>query len=363
MKTLVFIDSGVTAYQNLGLEALPGVKVFVLDPLLDGIRQISAVLAGQSDVTSLHIVSHGSHGGFYLGNTFYDSNTLQTYGSDLQGWAASLTSDADILLYGCNVAAGEAGISFVQQLSQLTGADVVASNDLTGNLALGGDWDLEVATGEIESPLAFHPQVLANYSDVLAPIRIQAEDYRVGGAGVAYFDTTPTNQGGADRTEGVDIEATTDVGGGFNVGWIRAGEWLTYDVTVPTAGTYNLVARVASGVTDAQSMRVSTRGKLLTTLTFGGTGGWQTWADATATGVILQAGSYELRLDMLSSDFNLNYIELVRTGDIPPDTVAPTPSLTAPNISAAVPQLMTSPLPIATTKQLMFQQLTSTMYR
>ncbi|MDB5103642.1 MAG: C-terminal target protein, partial [Fibrobacteres bacterium] len=62
------------------------------------------------------------------------------------------------------------------------------------------------------------------------PGRLQAEDYRGGGEGIGYHDLTTVNSGGQYRTDGVDIQATTDAGGGYNVGWIQAGEWLDYDV-------------------------------------------------------------------------------------------------------------------------------------
>ena len=36
-------------------------------------------------------------------------------------------------------------------MSRLTGADIAASSDLTGSAGLGGDWELEYATGSIEA--------------------------------------------------------------------------------------------------------------------------------------------------------------------------------------------------------------------
>ena len=60
------------------------------------------------------------------------------------------------------------------------------------------------------------------------PGTIQAEDFDRGAADVAYSDTTGGNAGGAYRSTNVDIEKTTDAGGGFNLGWVDAGEWLKY---------------------------------------------------------------------------------------------------------------------------------------
>ena len=76
---------------------------------------------------------------------------------------------------------------------------------------------------------------------------IQAEDFNLGGEGVAYHDTTATNEfGGYRGAEGPDIESTTDAGAGYNVGFIKAGEFLDYTVNVPAAGAYNVSFRLAN---------------------------------------------------------------------------------------------------------------------
>ncbi|MEZ2232538.1 DUF4347 domain-containing protein, partial [Microcoleus sp.] len=56
---------------------------------------------------------------------------------------------------------------FLQRLSELTGADIAASANLIGNAALGGDWELEVQTGCIETPIPFNANTLKTYSGVL----------------------------------------------------------------------------------------------------------------------------------------------------------------------------------------------------
>ncbi len=153
------------------------------------------------------------------------------------------------------------------------------------------------------------------------PIRIEAEDY------INFFDKSSGNTGGAFRSDDVDIQATTDVGGGYNVGWIQQGEWLTYDANIPEAGTYDIVARVASAQQGTRSLKVSVDGQS-ETLSFGGTGGWQNWTDVTAQGVNLSAGSQQLRLDMLSNSFNVNYIDII------PSNSSPTlPTLSINNVS------------------------------
>jgi ribosomal protein L14 len=138
----------------------------------DGIAQITQALKGRRGLSSLHIVAHGEAGKLWLGNGFVDSSTLEQYSDDLQSWAAALAPDADILLYGCNVAAGETGRQFVQLFSQLTGADVAASSNLTGSAALGGDWELEVKIGNVEAPIAFGAETVEAYNAVLTTRRV-----------------------------------------------------------------------------------------------------------------------------------------------------------------------------------------------
>ncbi|MDB9456052.1 DUF4347 domain-containing protein, partial [Dolichospermum circinale CS-541/06] len=124
-KTVVFIDSNVQDYQNLVDQVKPGTLLFLLNPNQDGIQQITQNLSGLTNIDSVQIISQGAEGSLSLGSTVLNSANLSNYTSQLQQWGQSLTVTGDILLYGSNVAQGSAGKTFVQQISQLTGADVV----------------------------------------------------------------------------------------------------------------------------------------------------------------------------------------------------------------------------------------------
>ena len=159
-------------------------------------------------------------------------------------------------------------------------------------------------------------------SAISLPGTIQAEEYNKGGEGVAYHDFDTTNVGGAFRpTEGVDVGATGDTGGGYNVGWIRAGEWLDYTVTVPAGGQYDIGLRWASGTTGGKA-HVSFGGTNVSgTINLGSTGGWQSWSTIWASGVSLPAGTSVLRFVVDSSNGsseigNLNSI-IVRNAVVP----------------------------------------------
>ena len=150
-RALVFVDAGVDDADALLADlraADPTLEVIRLDADADGLAQIGAALAGRSDIDAIHLISHGSAGTLQLGNTLIDGKTLAVRADEFGAWQSALSADADILLYGCEVAGNAAGEAFVATLAALTGADVAASDDITG---AGGDWALEHRRGTIEA--------------------------------------------------------------------------------------------------------------------------------------------------------------------------------------------------------------------
>ncbi|MEA5520920.1 DUF4347 domain-containing protein [Limnoraphis robusta Tam1] len=171
-KTLVFVDSQVENYQSLIEETAPNAEVIVLDSSEDGIEQITQALAERTNIESIQIISHGNDGQLNLGATTLTSENINSYSQQLSQWGNSLKQNGDILLLGCNIAASDTGKTFVQQLSQITGADVASSEDLTGNANLGGDWVLEYATGLIDAPIALQIGAMEAYENVLADFTV-----------------------------------------------------------------------------------------------------------------------------------------------------------------------------------------------
>jgi poly(hydroxyalkanoate) depolymerase family esterase len=143
-------------------------------------------------------------------------------------------------------------------------------------------------------------------------LRIQAENFDAGGEGVAYHELTTTNLGGQYRTnEAVDIETTSDTGGGYDVTGTAAGEWLEYTLYVSEPGLYNLALRVAG--TSGGSVQFLAGGINGTNLTgawtVAATGGAQTWTTISNT-VFLTPGQQVLHLGILAGGFNLNWLQL-----------------------------------------------------
>jgi hypothetical protein len=153
--TRVFIDSRVNDQDLLISQFAPGTEFTVLDASRDGIEQMVSALAGQGGYDSIQIISHGAIGSLTIGSTVLDSSTLGSYAAELALLGNALHENGDLLLYGCNVASGDQGRQFIDTLSQMTGADVAASDDATGGTAAGGDWVLEVSTGAVDQAAVF----------------------------------------------------------------------------------------------------------------------------------------------------------------------------------------------------------------
>ncbi|XHL94962.1 MAG: DUF4347 domain-containing protein [Microcoleus anatoxicus] len=231
LSAIAFIDSKVKDYQSLIAGVKPGTEVVVLDGQKDAIAQITQILACRTNIDSIHIVSHGAPGSLQLGKTRFSEANLETYSEQLQQWRSAFTDNADILIYGCNVASGprvyprvrrginspshsgsrfqptgnnsfiqsslddlcyETGVStpggtgeqarnldvdldlyldgftFIQRIAELTNTNVAASKNLTGSATKCGDWELETRTGEIKTPLVFREDAIATYNHVLS---------------------------------------------------------------------------------------------------------------------------------------------------------------------------------------------------
>ncbi|ACE85809.1 glycoside hydrolase family 19 protein [Cellvibrio japonicus] len=136
----------------------------------------------------------------------------------------------------------------------------------------------------------------------------QAENY------TNFYDTSPGNSGGAYRSDAVDIEITNDSGGGYNVGWIEATEWLVYSgLSIPASGNYTIRLRVASPSGATASVDLNGGAIQLGNFSIPATGGWQNWTTVSRT-VYINAGTYNLGVFAQTAGWNFNWIEVVGSG-------------------------------------------------
>jgi trimeric autotransporter adhesin len=199
-REIVFVDAAVPDAQPLidGILAQRSdsadIEVVQLRADANGLQQISDVLAGEGHVDTVHIVSHGEPGRLWLGNGLVDERALQQH-SGFGAWRGALDADADVLLWGCNVADSAAGEAFVARFAAVTGADVAASTNDTGSAARGADWSLEFSSGGV---LPNNTLADAGWSGVLATFTvINTNDSGAGSLRQAMLD--------ANSTAGADI--------------------------------------------------------------------------------------------------------------------------------------------------------------
>jgi endoglucanase len=123
------------------------------------------------------------------------------------------------------------------------------------------------------------------------PGKIEAEDY--------FFQ------------DGVQLETTTDVGGGQNIGYLDANDYLDYEVEVTTTGTYKVEYRVASENSGGIALQLIDAAGTMTILhltSFAATGGWQNWVTYNEN-AYLDAGQYTLRVLITQAPFNMNWMD------------------------------------------------------
>ncbi|TKB56628.1 DUF4347 domain-containing protein [Ferrimonas aestuarii] len=166
---LVIVD-GSLPQQQLFLDAISDnntIKLHRLPSTENAIESLEQILSEYRQLHALHIVSHGDSGQLQLGNTIIDTASLTANPQLLQSIKRSIVPDGDLLLYGCNVAAGQQGKAFIEFVAEQANIDVAASTNLTGNALLGGDWTLERHSGQVEHLVRFSSNSMNAYSSVL----------------------------------------------------------------------------------------------------------------------------------------------------------------------------------------------------
>jgi cell division septation protein DedD len=193
-------------------------------------------------------------------------------------------------------------------------------------------------------PVARVTSSIPTQTEISIPGQFQSVDYDQGGEGIAYHDTTPSNDGGAYRAEGVDIEQSTGESGP-TVAYIRPGEWLRYTITVPKTCTYTTTFRVASPNND-RSFALEMDGKAIGTVRIPNTGSFETYTSVTTT-IPMNAGVHQFKLTFTDGHHNLGAISVTPAEEVPPVTTQqptePSPTTTLPPQIPQIQQISTVP--------------------
>ncbi|MDB5335317.1 MAG: hypothetical protein JWN70_936 [Planctomycetaceae bacterium] len=258
---VAFVDSQVDNYQQIVADLQSQstsdrqIEVIVLDSGHDGIEQITDTLRGRHDIDAIHVFSHGTAGAVKMGDVWLTQDLVANYQGEFQSWQAALSTDADILLYGCEVAASAGGVQLLGTLSQLTSADVSASSNNTGSALFGGDWNLEYSTGSIETAVAVSDTVQQNWTNLLNVAVDSASSVAIDGV---LSTTLSHTTSGSNRLMLVSIAidphgsigssvtyngvALTRIGVGSQVGTHSRMEF--WELLSPTPGTHNVVVNL-----------------------------------------------------------------------------------------------------------------------
>jgi hypothetical protein len=207
---IIFIDTSVPDYQQLAQQWAGRGEVVLIDSSKDGIAQMQATLATESNVSAIHIVSHGQEGAFFLGTTRVDEASIDgALAGSLAAIGRAIEPGGDILIYGCDFAEGADGQRALDAFAHATGRDVAASTDLTGASDLGGDWTLEAHDGTIEArsldATDWHHTLVA---DNPIPISVQADSLTVKDGNGNQIVTGSTGYGSDNRSADVGVGAT-----------------------------------------------------------------------------------------------------------------------------------------------------------
>lgn len=349
VRELVIVDEGVAEADKAVLRRAlkPGVEMVHISSAAAGLPQLIAALEGHNSLAAIHVISHAEAGAILLGNSRITAENIQ---QEIQAFAAlngAVREGGDLLFYGCDLAANKAGEELLDIISNNTGLDVAASNNLTGNPALDGDWDLEVKRGNVETALAFSEKSLKDFSSVL-----------VASSGTKDFVSGWTDNN-TSLTSTDFIVRGFDSGGSpitdlsiYNVNPYPVVAYLQFGYDTSTTGTYFYVAadgtntgsfeltgleagEVLSGqFTNVHIVGIKPDGSTITSSDLDGTGGTDTFTFGAGqlvgfSGVKLKA--FKLVFDTNGSDDTKPYFEF-RSFTIQ-GALAPLPKVTDGRIS------------------------------
>ncbi len=226
-REVAFVDTTLKDYQTLVDGVGENVEVY----LVSSLDEINSILQSQKDIDAIHILSHGSTGEITIGNDVLNSDTLDENAQLLETMKNSLTENGDILLYGCNVASNGDGEEFINSIAQITQADVAASDDVTGNNALGGNWILEKSIGVIDT----NDLNIASYDGTLAATTF---NFSSGTIDINYTNHVRQNIDGVvvDATI-LDSGTSPTVSGGIFTDSSNQGKTMQFNFSTPSVAS------------------------------------------------------------------------------------------------------------------------------
>jgi hypothetical protein len=149
------------------------------------------------------------------------------------------------------------------------------------------------------------------------PGTFEAENFDLGGEGVAYHDNTIGNGGGQFRpTEDVDIIVSSDTPAvGYVVNDFESGEWLAYTINVAQTATYRIEIRASSTFSNSAFHIEIDRANATGSLGVPNTASFNVFQNVGKSGITLSQGQHSLRLVADQQFFNVNWIRITQETD------------------------------------------------
>ncbi|MCA9012136.1 MAG: DUF4347 domain-containing protein, partial [Planctomycetaceae bacterium] len=185
---LVFLDSSVSNLDQIisdlktenAADSSRTLEYIMLDSTRDGIAQITSALLNFNGIDGMHIVSHGSDGQVQLGSMTLSLANLDRYRTAISAWQHSMSDKADILIYGCDVAASDNGQELLSQLSDLTQTDVASGEGFAAaDVQTSGDVAMTSPAASVATQLIFVDTSVDRWETLLENARRESLDAEV----------------------------------------------------------------------------------------------------------------------------------------------------------------------------------------
>ena len=216
-KELVIINSTVADAGEIIDDLDSGVEVLILEKNdVSGIDQINDYLDNHDGkYETIRIISHGDEGFFTLNGEVINSKYLEIHKADFEALGEHLTEDGDLMIYGCSLAGNSEGQDLVDMLADVTGADVAASTNDTGN-GEGADWNLEYTSGLVTADA----------------ITVQGYEENLDGAIILKDNSEASLRNAINNSYTEIYYELTNTGAGWNVVTITSTINITGNVTI-----------------------------------------------------------------------------------------------------------------------------------
>jgi hypothetical protein len=136
------------------------------------------------------------------------------------------------------------------------------------------------------------------------PGTVEAENFDEGKIGVGYLDF-PSTEANPHNYRISDVNIGTHYGG-YHIGYIQKGEYLTYSVNVSESAMYDIDVNAASTQNTGSLRFILNRAKLTGSIRLPSTSSWDVFSPTTIHNVYMPAGKYILKIDFDGEGFNLD---------------------------------------------------------